>query len=83
MPGALYPSGGSRTLWRGLGEAWAVLGYLVSGIAFWGGAGFGLDHLLGTDPVFLVAGVLLGNFAGVYLIYLRWPTREREDHRAS
>lgn len=57
--------------WRGVGEAWTALGTLVSGIAVWGGVGWVVDRLAGTSPILFVIGVLLGNFAGVYLIYVK------------
>jgi ATP synthase protein I len=54
-----------------MGEAWTALSTLVTGIAVWGGVGYGLDRWLGTKPVLFVIGVLVGNFAAVYLIYMR------------
>ena len=72
--------------WHGMGEAWTYLSTLFSGIAVWGAIGYGLDKWLGTDPVLFVIGALLGNFAGIYLIYLRafGPKRPTpgEAHRA-
>ncbi len=59
------------TGWNGLGEAWSYLSTLVSGVAVWGTVGYGLDRWLGTTPVLFVIGALVGNFAGIYLIYLR------------
>jgi len=54
------------------GEAWAALSSLMSGICVCGAIGLGLDALLGTRPVFLVIGILAGNFLGVYLIYAKY-----------
>lgn len=82
IPGALFPSGGTPQLLRGLESGLSAVSYLVSGILVWGGVGFGLDHLLGTGPVLALVGAVLGNAAGVYLIYLRWPVGE-EDRRAA
>lgn len=67
--------------WSGMGEAWTYLSTLFSGVAVWGGIGYGLDRWLGTDPVLFVIGALLGNFAGIYLIYLRafGPKRSADD----
>jgi ATP synthase protein I len=79
IPGALQPSHGSQGLWSGVTSAWATMSYLVSGVVVWGGVGYGLDRLLGTSPVLMIIGVLVGNFAGVYLIYLRWPMRWPEE----
>ena len=67
-----------RQAWRGVGEAWTSLSTLLSGIAVWGGAGWLVDRFAGTHPIFFVAGVLLGNFAGVYLIYVK-ASREVEN----
>jgi F0F1-type ATP synthase assembly protein I len=67
--------GGSRPteqqLWAGFGDAWSAVATLISGIAVWGLAGFGLDKLLGTGPVFFVIGAVMGNFAGIYLMYVK------------
>jgi F0F1-type ATP synthase assembly protein I len=72
-------------MWRGVGEAWAALTTLISGIAVWGGIGYGIDRLAGTRPVFFVIGALVGNFAAIYLIYVkqfRTPSHE-EKRRAA
>jgi F0F1-type ATP synthase assembly protein I len=65
-----------------MGEAYTALSTLVTGIAIWGGAGYGLDRWLGTKPVLFVIGVLVGNFAAVYLIYKR-SLRQEEARRAA
>jgi F0F1-type ATP synthase assembly protein I len=69
-------TGGSRPtqqqLWNGLGDAWSALGTLISGIGVWGLAGFGLDRLFGTWPVLFVIGAIMGNFAGIYLMYVKY-----------
>lgn len=57
--------------WKGMGEAWSYLSTIVSGVAVWGAVGYGLDRWLGTRPVLFVIGVLIGNFAGIYLVYIR------------
>lgn len=70
-------------MWAGLGHGWASLGYIISGIAVWGGVGWALDRLFGIAPVLMVIGVLIGNFAGVYLIYLRsFPKSEERSSAA-
>jgi F0F1-type ATP synthase assembly protein I len=58
-------------LLRGLEGAWSAVGYLVGGIVVWGGVGMWLDGVLGWKPVLTIIGALVGNFAGVYLIYIR------------
>ena len=53
------------------GDAWNVLSFLLSGFLLFGGAGWGLDALLGTrwcTPV----GLLAGGVAAVCLIYIRY-----------
>lgn len=60
-----------RRLWQGVGEAWTALATLISGIVVWGGIGWGIDRLAGTRPIFFVIGALVGNFAGIYLIYVK------------
>jgi ATP synthase protein I len=71
-----------QTGWNGLGEAWSYLSTLASGIAVWGAIGYGLDSWIGTRPVLFVIGALLGNFAGIYLIYIRAFGRKRGDSSA-
>lgn len=45
--------------------AWRMVIELVAGLLIGGGIGWGLDALLGTQPVFLVLFILLGFAAGV------------------
>ena len=50
---------------------WSIFGYLLSGLLFWGGVGWGLDRWLGTSYLLLV-GLLLGMGASLYLVWLRF-----------
>jgi ATP synthase protein I len=50
---------------------WSIFGYLLSGLLFWGGVGWGLDKWLGTSYLLLV-GLLLGMGASLYLVWLRF-----------
>lgn len=50
---------------------------LIAAILTWTGIGWLVDEWLGTMPWFLVGGALLGNAAGLYLIWLR---SGREEH---
>lgn len=68
-------------MWRGFGDAWTAVSYLICGILFWGGVGFGLDRLLNTGPALFCVGVLVGNAGGVYLIYVK--TQPRGPERAT
>ena len=60
-----------RKMWSGVGQAWTYLSTIIAGIAVWGAAGYGLDLLLGTRPIFFVIGALVGNFGGIYLVYVK------------
>ncbi|MGH2759336.1 MAG: AtpZ/AtpI family protein [Actinomycetota bacterium] len=56
-------------MWQGLGDAWAALSTIISGVVVWGLIGYGADRLFGTRPIFFVLGAIIGNFGGVYLVY--------------
>jgi F0F1-type ATP synthase assembly protein I len=62
-----------------MGDAFTALSTIVAGMGVWGAIGYGLDRLLGTDPVLLVIGVLLGHFAAIYLVYVRSKPQETRD----
>jgi ATP synthase protein I len=71
----MKPSSGGG--WSGIGIGWAIIGTLIAGIGFWGGAGYLVDRWLGFRWLFLPIGMVLGMGAGVYLVYIRYG---REDH---
>ena len=50
---------------------WSIVGYLLSGLIIWCGIGWGLDRWLGTTYLVL-AGMLLGAGASIYLVWLRF-----------
>ena len=53
------------------GDPWHAFGYVVSGVALYGLAGWALDRWLGTT--FLVAiGILIGAGFGIYMTYARF-----------
>ncbi len=54
----------------GMGQGWASLGTLLSGMLVWGGVGWLLDRVLGTTFCVPV-GVLVGLASAVYLVYVR------------
>lgn len=62
---------GNPELWRGIDQANVMGVELIAAMLFWGGAGYLIDGWLGTSPWFTMFGALLGNAAGLYLIYLR------------
>ncbi|MEX1162045.1 MAG: AtpZ/AtpI family protein [Nitriliruptor sp.] len=53
-------------------DAASVMGVeLMAATLTWSGIGWLVDRWLGTPPWFLAIGALLGNAAGIYLIWLR------------
>lgn len=68
------PSGGAS----GAETGWAVTGTLMSGMFFWGGAGWLLDRWL--DVRFLApVGIILGMAMAVYLVVVRYGTVSSTD----
>ncbi len=60
-----------RGAWHGLDQS-SVMGVeLLAATLTWAGIGFLIDRWLGTDPWFLAIGALVGNAAGIYLVWLR------------
>lgn len=51
---------------------------LLAAIFTWGGIGYLIDSLTGRGPLFLVIGFVVGNAAGIFLLYLR---AQRADAR--
>lgn len=62
------PVSSKKAATRGMDDGWTVTGTLITGIAFWGFVGWGLSKWTGWVGFFPI-GVLLGAFAGVYLVY--------------
>ena len=60
------PQGGS-----GQNEAWSVFGYLISGMAFYGGVGWLVGRLTHLSFLFPV-GMLIGLVLGIVLILYRY-----------
>jgi ATP synthase protein I len=50
---------------------WTILGYLLSGLLFWGGVGYFADRFFDTAYLTLV-GILMGMGGGLYLVWLRF-----------
>jgi ATP synthase protein I len=50
---------------------WSIFGYLLSGLLFWGGAGWLLDKWTGKS-FFLLPGLLIGIGVAFYLVWLRF-----------
>jgi ATP synthase protein I len=69
------PDGGDAN--GGSGIVWAIVGTLVSGVLVWGGIGYLVDRWLGTDPVFLAIGLMVGAGASMYLVIVRYGKNPR------
>ena len=50
---------------------WTIVGYLLSGLIFWGGVGWAIDRWLGTSFATLI-GLLVCVSSSIYLIWLRY-----------
>ena len=50
---------------------WSIFGYLLSGLLFWGGIGYGLDQWLDKSYLTLI-GLLIGVSGAIYLVWLRF-----------
>lgn len=70
-----------RELLTGVDQS-AVMGVeLMAAILTWGGIGWLADRWLQTGPWLLVLGALLGNAAGLYLIWMRSQRMDAADAR--
>lgn len=49
-----------------------ITSLLLSGMLVYGGLGWLVDHLVGTERVFLPLGIILGLGASLYLVYVRF-----------
>lgn len=56
-------------------DPWGAFGYLVAGVAFYGGLGWLADHYLRTSFL-LPVGILLGLALSLYLIFKRYGHHE-------
>jgi ATP synthase protein I len=60
-----------RGAMRGLDQS-SVMGVeLIAATLTWAAIGWSIDRWLGTAPWFLAIGAILGNAAGIYLVWLR------------
>jgi ATP synthase protein I len=53
------------------GALYSILGYLLSGLIFWGGVGYFADKFFNTTYLTLV-GILMGMGGALYLVWLRF-----------
>lgn len=70
-------------LFRGMDQAYLMQGDLLAAILVWAGIGWLADRALGTRPVLLVIGALIGYAAGIYLIWLRSKRMDAEEEAAA
>lgn len=76
------PTDGYRQQWSGdLDRAWIMTVELVAATFTWGGIGWLADRLFGTAPWLMLAGFVLGNATGIYLVWVR-SSADEEAERA-
>jgi len=51
--------------------AWGSVGYLLSGMLFYGGIGWLLDRWTGHSTLFLPIGIMVGVILALALVYIR------------
>ncbi|MBO4521168.1 MAG: AtpZ/AtpI family protein [Alphaproteobacteria bacterium] len=79
--GQAHSSGGSHSVGRLMWLAFNVISDLIAGVICGFGIGYGIDHWLGTRPVFIAVFLILGCAAGVLNVvrFLRqYEERQRE-----
>jgi F0F1-type ATP synthase assembly protein I len=67
----------------GEAAAWTVLAYLISGPLLYGGLGWLADRWLGTEPVFVLVGVMGGMALALYVVWVRYGSLDRRQPPAS
>ncbi len=72
-----------RSAARGLDHSSIMAAELIAALLTWAGIGWLLDRWLGTGPWMLSIGALIGNAAGLYLIWLRSGRMEGFDGAAT
>jgi ATP synthase protein I len=63
--------------------AWSVFAYLLTGPFLYGGLGWLVDRWLGTEPVFVLVGLLGGMALALYVVWVRYGTHDRHPPSAS
>jgi hypothetical protein len=78
MDAKFQPSHGSRRGVRlipppsGDDLAWHAMSILLAGPLTWGAVGAVVDHVVGTNRVFLPIGIVLGAITAFYLVKVRF-----------
>lgn len=65
------PRGGRQALWADVGVGWTMSVEFLTATLVWGAIGWLVDRWLGTGPWLMSVGFVLGNGAGIYLVWLR------------
>lgn len=69
---------------RDRGRGWEdYLAEFLAALLTWGGIGWLIDRWLGTEPWLLIAGLVLGNGLGLYLLWLRSNENLSPEQRAA
>jgi F0F1-type ATP synthase assembly protein I len=63
-------------------DPWSITGYIVAGMAVYGGLGWLVDRWAGTHNVFTPIGVLFGLAAALYLTFRQLSVLERQEREA-
>lgn len=70
---------GNAALWRGLDHAHMMQVELIAAVALWGWLGLLADRALGTTPIGVIVGALVGYGAGLYLVWLRTQRMDAQE----
>jgi F0F1-type ATP synthase assembly protein I len=72
-----------RQLFVGAGEAWGMVGELLTATGVWAAIGYGADRLFGTWPILFVIGAVAGHATGIYILMMRqkWASARAQAQR--
>ena len=60
-----------------MGTGFTIASTLLAGMLVWGGVGFLIDRAIWSSRALTGLGIVLGAFAGGYIVYLRYGRSER------